>query len=259
MPPKKRESGPSATRSSDSEQVYYGLHACLSLCKRRRDDILRIYLTKELTGELSEVLRWCARQRRVYRIVPDEELRRISRSAHHEGICIHARPPAAPEPAHLLNKVGRLSKACIFYLDGVQNPHNIGSLLRTGAHFGVACVLGKEGHLPRTSGSLSRIAQGAAEEVPLCAVASPTSALKQLRRSGFSLIAASGSGTTSLYDFRYSPKTVLILGNEAKGISKGLAAMCDQVLRIPGSGLIESLNVAVAAGILCAEFFRQVR
>src|SRR5690606_37911850 len=121
----------------------YGRNACLALFARRPDDVRRVFVREDVARKIGEVLRELARRRLPYRIVSDEELAKVAGSQHHEGICFYARPLPAPDEAALLAPFRAGDRAgCLLYLDGVENPHNVGAILRTAAHFGCVALAG---------------------------------------------------------------------------------------------------------------------
>lgn len=233
------------------ELKYYGLHACLAIWKKRPDDIIRVYLDPILLKELRPLLKWCAENKKAYHLIDPKELERVADSVHHEGICILAKAPKqrTPIPA-------KEGKACLLYLDGVQNPHNLGAILRSASHFSLSGIVGTIESLPSLSPSCCRIAMGGAEEIPLFPTKDPLAWLKQNRCE---VIATSSHKGDSLYNFRFPPRSALILGSETDGVAKTLLAKADHCIRIPGSGSVESLNVSVAAALLMGEYYRQHR
>jgi len=238
------------------EIKYYGLHSCLAIWKKRPQDIIRVYLEESSVKPFRAVLKWCAEQKKAYHIVPPQDLAKVSDSIHHEGVCILAREPSKYPLERLISSL-KNSKQCLLYLDGVENPHNLGSILRTCAHFGVQYVLGEEGKLPSLSPSACRIAKGGAEEVQLIALPNPLHTLKLLKNKGFSLIGTSSHRGQSLYQFQFSSRSILILGSESRGMSPALLNLAAANLQIPGTGYVESLNVSVATSLCLGEYARQ--
>lgn len=243
------------TKSFANEQKYYGIHACLALWKLRPHDVIRVYAHESNIKILTQVLRGCAAQKKAYHIVSLEELNRITDSVHHEGVCILAKEPRPMGFSDLLASIRNGSKVCLLYLDGVQNPHNIGSILRTCAHFGISHILGDR--LPPLSASACRIAKGGAEQVRLVQLDQPQVVLEQLKKMGFALVGTSSHGGLSLYRYHFPPRTILAFGSESEGMSKSLRKMIAQEVQIPGTGDVESLNVSVATALCVGEYVRQ--
>jgi TrmH RNA methyltransferase len=141
-------------------------------------------------------------------------------------------------------------------LDGVQNPHNLGSILRSAAHFGCGGVIGEAAQLPPLSAAALRVAEGGAESVPLVAVEDPFATLGALKKLGVRVVSTTSRAETPIAAAGLSRDVVLILGSEAEGVSPRLARLADLQVRIPGCGAVQSLNVAVACGIVLAEACR---
>lgn len=246
-----KNQGFSMNQSRSKEVKYYGIHACLSIFENRPSSIIRIYVSKDNLGTFSSALKWCAKQKKSYHIVEEEELCKITTSTHHEGVCILAK-----EKPSLFFKDLPLNEKCMIYLDGVENPHNLGSIIRTCTNFDISYILGQKNKLPSLSPSACRVAKGGAEIVSLVNLEG-NSDLKKLKDKGFILVATDSKKGISLYDYLFSKKTVFILGAEDKGISQSVMKEADVVLNIPGSGKIESLNVSVAAALFLGEYWRQ--
>jgi len=241
-------------KPSAHEQKYYGIHACLTLCKKRPHDVIRIYLHKSNLNNFHKIIKLFTKQKKAYHIVSNDELHRITKSVHHEGVCVLAKelePISFSECLCTLNE----PKTCLLYLDGVQNPHNIGSIMRSCAHFGIPYILGSQ--LPILSPSACRIAKGGAELVRLVHLDKPWAAIAKLKKKGFAFIGTSSHGGVSIYQYQYPPRTILAFGSEANGISKTLLDLTTKKIQIPGTGLVESLNVSVATTLCLGEYTRQ--
>lgn len=245
-------------KQSLNEMKYYGFHACMHLWKTRPHDVIRVYIEQRHVKGASALLKWCASHGKAYHIVPEQELEKIADSVHHEGLCVLAKTLPNPTFDQFLKTIQSTQQHfCLLYLDGVQNPHNVGSIIRLAAHFGVTHILGKDGSLPKMSPSTYRIAQGGAEWVKLVSVQNPKQAFQQLSKAGFAFVATSSHGGISLYNHTFSPRTVIIMGSESEGVTPDLLKSAQNTLLIPGTGVVESLNVSVATGLLLSEYYRQ--
>ncbi len=219
---------------------------------------MRVYLTAARRHEFAALLDWCARERRGFQVVAADNLARLSGSLHHEGIAILARTLPCRTLADLLAGIeaGTIVGPLV-YLDGVQNPHNLGSILRTAAHFGAGAVIGRVGELPPLSAAAVRVAEGAAEHVPVFELADPPADLRRLRKAGFVTVATASTGGEPLFTARLDRRVIVVLGNEGQGVSRPLLAAAGRVVRVPGTGAVESLNVAVACGVVLGEVWRR--
>jgi len=147
--------------------------------------------------------------------------------------------------------------AVALWLDGVGNPHNLGAILRSSAHFGASGLLLPKDSTLHLSGAAARVAEGGAEFVPMVRLGRPENAFEQLRAAGFTIAATVVRGGTSLFKTKLPERLVYILGAEQSGVDSALAQASALRLAIPGRGAVESLNVASAASVLMAEWLRQ--
>lgn len=252
--------GPAVRHKSRSEETYHGFRACQAIFARRPEDIIRVYVTAERRRDCAALLRHCADARKGFQVVAGENVARISGSTHHEGIAILARAYRRPHLADVLrSRPASGGVGPLLYLDGVQNPHNLGAMLRTSAHFGVNAILGPRDGLPALSPAAVRVAEGAAEFVPVCDLEQPVADLLALKQQGFTIVTTSSHHGRSAFEetAAWAGKIVLVLGSEGVGVSSTIGSLADEVVRIPGSGSVESLNVAVACGILLGECWRR--
>lgn len=249
MPPKKP-----ATR----ELKYYGTAACRALWQARPQDVIRIYIEEGLIKQFADLLKWAAGQRKAYHVVTHEELEKITESVHHQGICLLARDtPQSGFPSLFKILKADSRPQLLLYLDGVENPHNLGAIVRSCAHFGIRYILGEAGKLPRLSPSACRVAEGGAEFVELVSLDRPLEQLKQLQQLGFTLLATAMQRGHDLYRYEFPQRSVLIFGAEEHGVSQAMFKAADATLHIPGSGHVESLNVSVAFALIAGEHYRQ--
>lgn len=243
----------------EQEIKYYGFYACLKLWQARPQDIIRVYIEERRVKDAAHLLKWCASKGKAYHIIPAEELSKVSDSVHHEGLCILAREVPLVNFDDMLKSLGtNKGPVCLIYLDGVQNPHNIGSIMRVSAHFGVPYLLGERALLPKISPSTYRIAQGGAECVRLVPLDHLKESLLKLEQMGFVIVASSSHGGKSLYDYRFALRTIIMMGSESEGIKSNLLKLAKETVLIPGTGLVESLNVSVATGLFLGEYRRQL-
>lgn len=235
------------------EMKVHGREACLQLFAKRPDSVVRVYFVEAKAKHFSALVKWCVEKHRAYHAVHPNELESISGSVHHEGICVVTKAL----PSISLDEALAKADGPLVWLDGVQNPQNIGAILRSAAHFGVAYLLGEPTVVTRLLPSAVRIAEGAAEWVRLVPVAPTPAAWQAIKAAGYATVATSSRKGQPLYQYRMPPKTLFLLGGEAKGLSPAALQKADQVVQIPGTGQVESLNVGVAAALCLGEYWRQ--
>jgi TrmH RNA methyltransferase len=234
-----------------------GLRAGLAVFQRRSGDILRVAHTRGVRGEIEALTRWAASRRIPCAEVADAELDRVAESAHHEGLCVFAKERRWASGQELADALVR-ARGTAIALDRVRNPYNVGAILRSAAFFGVdAALLGAPAPHPGLPSMAVRVAEGGAEHLLLARTTDLADTLGRLRARGAQIVGADGQADRSAIGFPFTRPTVLVLGNERGGLGERIRAQCDAIVAIPGSGAVESLNVAVAAGVLVAEVVRR--
>lgn len=234
----------------------HGRAACLAVAADRFGAIRKLWHTRKRAAELGPLLSRLAAAQIGYREVDDEELTRIAGSEHHEGICLDiVRLPEGTVDDLRERLADETGPVLLLALAGVGNPHNLGAILRSAAHFGALAVLLPGDGSASLSGAVYRTAEGAAERVEIVRYLDP----QQLRLRGFTVLATAADGQRALYAQPLPARTLLLLGAEGSGLDAASRAVADEVLAIPGSGRVESLNVAQAATVLAGEWWRAQR
>jgi len=231
---------------AEDVQTLFGRKACLAVFRQRPDAIRRIFFRREGSEQLGEMLSWAAANKRVYREVPDEELAKVAKSTHHEGLVVVA-DSVRYQPFDV-EKAAQPGKWMT--LDRVENPHNLGAILRSAAFFGLQGVLvgGVEPGEKVNSAAL-RVAQGGAEHLQLCAVPQLSPLLHTLVGKGWRVMGLE-TGGASLPEALPAPVPwMLVAGHEADGLAPETREACGGLYTIPGAGTVESLNVSVAVGV----------
>jgi RNA methyltransferase, TrmH family len=243
------------------ELRYYGYNACQALARLRREDIIRAYITDKTKKDFGDLVKWCAAQRKAYHLVQDAELEKISHSVHHEGVCLLAFEPEIWDAETLLRQIKldleKETAAAILYLDDVRNPHNIGAIARTAANFGCRYIVGKVGVMPELTPAAIRTAEGGLESCQMTYIEDEKKLFADIKKLGFDLVGLSSHKGDSLYETTMPEKSFFVLGNEVSGLSSGVAKLCTEFMRIPGTGAVESLNVSAANAIILGEYWRQ--
>ena len=249
---------PRAARRNPDEVRVYGLNACMAVFNNRPDDVRKVYLTQARLGALQPVLAWCVQRRLGYRVVENADLDKLTQTQHHEGVCFEVRRRPLLSLSTLLQSLPRAPKPVLLvWLDGVGNPHNFGAVLRSAANFGVhGLILARESALI-VSGAAMRVAEGGAEAVPIAQTVPGEDVFGALRNAEISVGATVPRAGESLYSSRLPERLVFVLGAEGGGLPQGLIDRADLHLTIPGSGAVESLNVAASAAVLFGEYYRQ--
>jgi TrmH RNA methyltransferase len=252
----KRGARPQPARAAGSERVY-GLRAALAVCERRPGDVLEVAFTRDVAPELESLRARLKKHGATLLPSNEHELARIAKTAQHEGLCVVARPRRWSSPAEL----GELlleRRGLAIALDRVRNPHNIGAILRSAAFFGLeAVLLGAPAPHPGLDPMAVRVAEGGAEHLVPCRTTDLADTLGRLRARGVLVVGAEARASKSVFELGLRRPAILVVGHEREGLGARVRAQCDALCAIDGSGALDSLNVAVAAGVLMAEAARR--
>ncbi|MBF0236167.1 MAG: RNA methyltransferase [SAR324 cluster bacterium] len=255
----KERHSPRVIKTQKEEEIrIFGWHACQTVIQHRKEAIRKIYLDETRLEELRPTLAWCAQQKIGYRILGDTELSKLTDSTHHEGLCleIQKRPPLSWN--QFIKRVSTTTgPQRLLFIDGVANPHNFGAILRTAAHFGVKAVLHTPDFPSNLSGTVYRISEGAADLMDMVCLNRPSTDIRQLQDLAFYLIGTTPHKGENLFELQLKEKLVFIIGSEHSGVSPRWKKLADFHVKIPGTGLVESLNVASSVAILLSEHWRR--
>jgi 23S rRNA (guanosine2251-2'-O)-methyltransferase len=163
-------------------------------------------------------------------------------------------------PTHIEDVLGVLDEpALLLILDGVTDPHNLGACLRVADAMGVHAVIAPKDRAVGINATVSKVASGAAETVPYIAVTNLARAMRELKEQGIWIIGTDERAEQDFYCVELKAALAWVLGAEGEGMRRLTREHCDELVRIPMLGTVESLNVSVAAGVCLAETRRQRR
>ncbi|NHB94146.1 tRNA/rRNA methyltransferase [Photorhabdus cinerea] len=242
-------------RQRMEETRIYGENACQAMFKNRSEAIVRAWFVESVTPRFRNALKWMAANRKAYHVVDEAELTKVSGTEHHGGVCFLIKKRSGLNAETYLKSAP--AKDCVLALEDVGNPHNLGAIMRSCAHFGVQGVILQDVALLE-SGAAIRTAEGGAEHIKGIDADGFTTILNKFREAGYNIVTTSShKGSTNLAKAELPEKMVLVLGQERDGLSDSAWEHGDMSLFVGGTGLVESLNVSVATGIMLAEWWRQ--
>lgn len=235
----------------------FGLEAALAVLRVRPDDVRRIAYHADLGPRLGPLLGEAAARHVAYAEKPEAELRAIAGSEHHEGLVVEARAREILDDEGVLRVFGAdRGPLRLLVLDGVENPHNVGAIVRTAAFLGAHGVVVRGRSEALFGPAAIRVAEGGAEHLALARSLELPRLLRALAARGVALVGTEASAAVDARTFVYPRRTAIVLGSEAAGASAEVRAALTHVVAVPGTGHVESLNVSVAAGIVLAAALR---
>ncbi|MEM7611587.1 MAG: 23S rRNA (guanosine(2251)-2'-O)-methyltransferase RlmB [Pseudomonadota bacterium] len=241
-----------------------GLHAVERLIRSHKDKVRKLYIDERSKNPRLAALRDLAREHGIPRQgARSHRLDDMAQGTAHQGVVAELRHLPQLDEAGLRGQMEASLAAgespLLLVLDGVQDPHNLGACLRTAEATGVSAVVvprkGAAGITPATR----KVASGAAEVVPVVSVTSLAKTLDWLGSYGVRRIGTSDAVRDSLWDCDMTGALAIVMGTEGLGLTAEVAERCDAKIALPMAGVVESLNVSVAAGICLYEAVRQRR
>ena len=183
------------------------------------------------------------------RTVSVNELNQMCQGVH-QGIAAIIKPYQTHSLEEIIFKSKKEKNPIIVMLDGINDPHNVGAILRCCDIFGVVgVVIAKHNQVPLNA-TVAKTSAGAINYVPVVSVSNLNNAIKALKDAGFWIVASSGDAETNYQDLKYDFPTVLVIGNEGDGVSNLVLKNSDYIVKIPMYGKVNSLNASVATGVL---------
>ena len=208
-------------------------------------------------GPVKSITREARKHDTIINYVAKERLDQISETGKHQGVIAISAAYEYAEVDDILEKAREKGEdPFVFILDGIEDPHNLGAIIRTanlgGAHGGIIPKRSAGGLTP----TVARTSAGAVNYTPVAKVTNISNTIKELKNQGMWFVCADMGGTT-MYDLNLTGPIGIVIGNEGEGVSELVRKNCDMVASIPMKGDIDSLNASVATGVLAYEVVRQ--
>jgi 23S rRNA (guanosine2251-2'-O)-methyltransferase len=240
-------------------RIVYGFHAVISRLRQHAASVQEIYVDATRQDARAQDLTKLAGDHAVRIMTVDtQRLDGLTGHARHQGVAARV---VATHLKHDLYEVldGISGAALLLVLDGVQDPHNLGACLRVADAFGVHAVIAPKDRAVGITPVVSKVASGAAETVPYITVTNLARTLRELKDAGIWIVGADEKGATDIYESKLKGALAWVFGAEGEGMRRLTREHCDELVRIPLSGTVESLNISVASGICMGETIRQRR
>ena len=243
-----------------SHQWLFGFHAVAVRLRSAPASVLEVHIDASRRDQRMRQFVERAQQTGVRLIESDDErLRQLCGSHRHQGIVARVAPLAT---RHSLDDTLDAVEAAgattlILVLDGVTDPHNLGACLRVADAAGAHAVIAPKDHAVGINSTVSKVASGAAETVPYFMVTNLARTLGELKEREIRVVGTTGDAARSLFQTDLAGPLALVLGAEGSGIRQLTGRTCDELVRLPMKGAVESLNVSVAAGVCLYEALRQ--
>ncbi|EGJ27230.1 23S rRNA (guanosine(2251)-2'-O)-methyltransferase RlmB [Streptococcus porcinus] len=238
----------------ETNDMVYGVHAVTESLNANTGN--KLYIQEDLRGKNVDTIKNLARDKKVsISWAPKKTLSDMTEGAVHQGFVLRVSAFAYSELETLIAKAEKEENPLILVLDGLTDPHNFGSILRTADATKVCGVVIPKHRAVGVTPVVAKTSTGAVEHVPIARVTNLSQTLDKLKEAGFWIFGTDMDGTP-VQKWNTSGKLVLIIGSEGKGISTNIKKQVDEMITIPMDGHVQSLNAGVAAAVLMYEVFR---
>lgn len=239
------------------EEIIYGLNPVMEAMRGTRQ-IFELFVAGSSADKRMEKLLKLAAERKVpVRQREKADLTRLCGIDHHQGVALKVEPFPYADLDDVLADLKGSNDGLILVLDSVQDPHNLGALIRSAACAGAHAVVIPKDRAAGVTASAEKASAGAAGTIPVVQVTNISQALGELKKAGFWIFGADGSARRNLYQQDLTGPVALVIGGEGEGIRPLVRKGCDEVVSIPLQGGVSSLNASVAGGIFLFEVVRQ--
>lgn len=241
-------------------EVLYGLHPVEEAIRSGSRQLDHISVARERRDErLERLIELCRTAGIRVALEPRDQLTRLARTDAHQGVLAVVRERQFLGVEDLLATKEGGQYRFFLALDGVEDPHNLGALLRTADGAGVDGVLLPERRSAPVTATVAKTSAGASEHVRIARVTNLVRSLEQMKKQNVWVLGLDERGSPDYTDFDFRIDCVLVLGREGAGLHDLVKKNCDHLLRIPMAGQVSSLNVSVAGAVVMYEAMRQRR
>jgi 23S rRNA (guanosine2251-2'-O)-methyltransferase len=240
-----------------SPKILFGFHAVTVRLKTAPQSVIEIHVDAARRDQRMRQFVERAKEAGARLVDSDDEhLHRLCGTHRHQGVVARVQPVAQ---THSLDDVldAVQGPPLLLVLDGVTDPHNLGACLRVADGAGAHAVIAPKDHAVGLNATVAKVASGAAETVPYLMVTNLARTLGELKERDIWIVGTSDDAAKALYELDLRGPVALVLGAEGPGLRQLTRKTCDELVRLPMKGAVESLNVSVASGICLYEALRQ--
>lgn len=236
-------------------EILCGVHAVVEALKAARRRVHEVWATRVRAAEARAAI---GSARLPVHEVTAEMLAKVSGTGQHQGIAARVDPfPYTPLDALIRQATADPRGAFFVVLDQVQDPQNVGSVIRTALCAGAHGLILPKDNAASVTPTVCRAAAGATEYLPIGQVTNVVETIKSLKSQNIWIVGADGSAKQTIYEYRFDGGHAIVMGTEGKGLRRLVREHCDILLSIPIAGSISSYNVSAASAMILGEMMRQ--
>ena len=243
----------------EKSDILFGFHSVYEALKSDKRKFYKIFISQKRSFKRSDQIKEIAVQRDIkIETAAPEFFDKMTNFANHQGILAKTSFFPVKNASEVVTLVQKQHTSCfILILESIEDPHNLGALIRTALCAGVDYILIPKDRCATPSSTVSRSSAGAMEHANIFMITNTASILRSLKDNGVWISGLDAKGDTPLFEADLKGDIALVIGGEHKGIRPGVKKECDFLLSIPNHGNVNSLNASVAGGIAMYEALRQ--
>lgn len=229
--------------------LIYGKNPVIEAIRAKK--AIKVYLTSNFNDQ--KILSLIKENKINFVTVNPNEMDKMANNGVHQGIAAELKPYQTVSLEEIIHKAKNKEKKIIVMLDGIEDPHNLGAILRSADVFEASGIILPKHNSVSLNATVAKTSAGAINYVPVAIVNNLNQAIKTLKEEGYWIVSTDGSANISYSSIKYDFPVVVVIGSEGKGVSSLVLKNSDYIVKIPQFGHVNSLNASVAAGILLAE------
>lgn len=243
-------------KNTENKIYIFGKHPVMDIMQNSPKRISKIFLKKNFADEAS-IQKFATKNKIPLQIVEERKLDEYSLDGVHQGIVAVVAPAKMLEMKDLFSLVKERENPCVIILDELEDPHNVGAIIRTASAFGVSGIIMGKHNQAQINGTVYKTSAGTADKIPLIRVANLNDAIRKLKENKFWVVGLDGNSPKSIWQEKFDSPTAFVIGAEGKGIRSETSKLCDFLLSIPMTSGVESLNASVSTALAIGEWKRQ--
>lgn len=241
-----------------SNDIIYGINTVLEQLKNSPEKINKIYVRKNTTIKNFEAIQSLASTNRIPILnVPGTKIFELTGDVNNQGIIASISQIRYKNFTNWIDSISTDRNTAVLLLDEIEDPHNLGAILRTAAAAGIAAVLVPKHRQAPVSPVVMKTSAGTAGRIPIVRIGNLNQTITELKNHGFWIAGLDQKADSRIWDQTFDVPMAFIIGNEGRGMRKKTSEHCDFLLSIPMENDVESLNASVSASLICYEWLRQ--
>tara|TARA_B100001769_G_scaffold209775_1_gene169219 strand:+ start:467 stop:1213 length:747 start_codon:yes stop_codon:yes gene_type:complete len=247
-------------KKNTDKEIIVGIHAVRILLKIRPFDVYEIYSSDKKSKKFSKIFHEAKKNNLVVQTISNEKIHEISNVKSHQGILAIAKKKTEVLEKNIIDFLEKQQKnKILLIIDEVSDPRNFGACLRICDAYNISAVIIKDHDSVNLNKTVKKVAAGAAETIPVIKVKNISRIIEILKKNNYWIYGATDKAQIDVNEMIFKTPIALVIGGESEGLRKKTLDSCDHTLKINMNGIVESLNMAVATGIIVNTIYSKIK